>query len=179
MINLLLPEEQKKRRVEYRHRLFVVMGWLFASWLIIYIVIIGTLYFIINLKSSDVNRALTEVEKQLSTQGIDKLALAIEEANDQLDRLNLEKKSSTPSSVLRHLTDSLTGGIKLSKIGYAGGESETKLELSGTSSTRQAFLNYLEILRADKIFSKVESPIANLIKERDLDFNLTLWVTKV
>jgi len=177
MINLLLPNDQQKLRADYRHRLFTVTGFLLLIWLVIIFISAASLYWFVRLRRAEAVEALTSVKSDtLAAAEIEKQAAAIKEANILTKHLRAETTMFLPVAVIRRLTDR-RGSITISKIAYsASPNAPPMVKLAGKSPTRQEFLVYLEALRTDPGLDEIDSPVRNLIQEKNFSFTLGVTV---
>lgn len=174
MINLLLPIERNKRRAEYRQRLFVTAGLLSLAFLLIILVIAGSLYWFIRFRRAEVEQNLASIKHEFAGANLDQAAAEIKRTNDELKHLRVGGIASTPSLILDHLI-APRGAVTLRQIAYrSAADQPTLVSVTGKSPTRQEFLNYLSRLQGDPLFVKIESPVKNLIQEKNLAFNLEL-----
>ena len=65
--------------------------------------------------------------------------------------------------------------IKITQISYTNDSAEGKIvNISGTAPSREILLLFRESLEDDTLFKKVDLPISNFIKGRDIQFSLSL-----
>ncbi len=172
MINLLLPDYQQKVRADYRRRWLVVAGSLFLIWLLIIFIIAASLYWFVRLRRAAAVEALALIKNDTVILEIEKQAAAIKEANILVKHLRTKPPPASPAAVIRRLIDR-RGSIIISEIAYRfSPNAPPTVKLVGKSPTRQEFLVYLETLRADPELAKVDSPVKNLIQEKNLSFTL-------
>lgn len=170
MINLLLPEDQIKLRADYRRRLSATAAGLMLAWLVVVLVIAGALYLFIRHRQIESAAALAAAKQALAGENLEQLAAAIKETNEQVDRLILPAPAP-PSEIIARIIEP-RGRVRLEKISYAGGQKT--IDLAGTAPARPDFLSYLEALRALPEIVRVDSPVRNLIQEKNLSFTLNL-----
>ncbi|MEK7552772.1 MAG: hypothetical protein AAB505_01545 [Patescibacteria group bacterium] len=176
MINLLLPDDQKKRRVEHHHRLLVVSGNLTLALLVIILLVVVSLYWIVHSKRVEVEKNLVGTKQQMVEADTAKLEAEVKKINERIKHLQTNQSTVTPSLILDRLI-SYRQGISLQQITYLSKSgAPIAVELVGQSETRPGWLNYLERLQADPLFVEIESPVRNLIQEKNPTFTLSLKI---
>jgi len=173
MINLLLPVDRKAVRAVYRHRLFVVGGLLTFGLALIALIIVSSFAFILSLRRGEVLGQIMIAKQQFSTDALAKVQQTVSEVNASINILGPVPGHESVADILKQLIDKRTAGIQLISFKFVAQENGT-VEVAGKSQTRVALLAYLEALRAEPRFSKIESPVKNIIRERDVTFNLTV-----
>ena len=173
MINLLFPADQKAIRAEYRHRLFVVGGWFVFGLILIALVIVGSFVFIISGRYNEVREQVAAAQREFAGDELAKARQTVEQANAATEVLLANPASESPIIVYRRLIDARGPGIRLTQIGFSSA-GRGRVEITGQSATRAALLAYLDKLRTEPHFQSVDSPIKNIIRERDVAFTLTI-----
>lgn len=167
-----LPEEDKiKIKKEYLRRLFVVLGTF--SFFVISIGIILLLSYVIFLgdQRHNLERQLAISGERLSRGKIENTILLAEEFNTKISLLDSGQKNiGEKSAFIKIILEEKTDKIKINDFFFDKG----KVLIQGLSENRQNLLSFIDSLRKKKDFKKVESPVSNLIKERDIEFKLTI-----
>lgn len=176
MINLLLPADQKAVRAEYRHRLFVVGGLLAFGLALVALIIVSSFALILSWRRNEVAGQIAGVKQQFSTAELVKTSKVVEQTNGSLKILASIPIHEPVADILQQLIDQRTSEIKLTDFKFTA-EGSGLIEVQGKSQTRAALLAYLEALRTDSHFSGVESPVKNIIRERDVSFNLIITMS--
>ena len=173
MINLLLPTDQKALRAEYRHRLFVVGGLFSFGLILIAAIIIGSFAFILAGRRNEALGQITAARRGFAGDDLAEGQQAIEEANVATKIVVAPFSSESLAAISRRLIDKRGPGIQLIRLGFSA-EGAGRGEVEGKSTTRASLLKYLDALRADSHFRSVDSPIKNIIRERDITFSLAI-----
>ena len=179
MINLLTKEGQEKLIREYRRRRLVVACFPRAVIWLVGLVTVGALVYQIHQKQAETDEALNRVSLEPNANAGTQDSL--QETNADIATL---KKSGTSrpslSGLWKNVLEDKANGVRITdwRWGIDTKTKVTKLELVGRSSTRQALLDFIEKLKQNKTFTTVDSPISNLIKNRDLDFTITLTINQ-
>ena len=66
--------------------------------------------------------------------------------------------------------------VKITYFSYEKGEEDGKISLTGKAETRDDLVIFESRLKKELGDNKVVSPVSNLIKEKDLNFSLSLYV---
>ena len=178
MINLLAPTDRQVVRTEYRRRLFIVAGLLSFSLIFIAGIILGAFALILSWRRDEALGRVAVAHREFTPEELVTARRTAGEINTATKILTAKPLARPISAIYQRLIEKLLAGIKLTRIEFTianGGQ----ILIDGQSATRVAFLAYLEALRADAYFQKVESPVKNIIRERDITFNLTLILASV
>lgn len=178
MINLLPAEQIIAIKSEYRRRRLVVFGVLSLAWIVILILSVLALYVLARSEHQAVDGQLAAKQKTLvgtETGGSD---VGLVQLADDLKIIKAaEQMRVLPIGFLQEVLTVKPSGVKINNLLFAKGAGtggESTIELSGIAVSRRSLLAFLERLRADKAFIAVDSPVSNLIKESNVDFNLKL-----
>jgi len=170
-MNFLPEEDKRKIKKEYLRRLFTVIGIFSFSAISIGIVIFLSSSIFLGDQKHNLERQLAISEERLSRDKTENTISLVEELNAKISLLdsgqeNVGEKSAFIKIILEEKTDK----IKILDFFFDKG----KFLIQGTSEGRQDLLSFIDSLRNKKDFKKVESPVSNLIKERDIEFKLTI-----
>lgn len=165
MINLLPPEEIKARIGSYHARRRVVYGGAILGWVVVAVILTGVVYARLHF-----NQVAVPPLPEITQASADLAALP-----KRLDRLSTDLVRQTAflellSKTLSHRNQA----VRITDIRYAEGDKTLQIELAGFALSRQSLLQFLEEFKNDPTFSVIDSPISNLIKERDVPFTLLL-----
>jgi len=106
------------------------------------------------------SRVIKETTAKLTT-------FSLTETPHDFSKIILLLNSITPSGIL----------IKdMSLTTEASEGSHVALLLHGNASTRENLVEFVDALKKDPTFDNVELPVSGLVKERNIDFNLSLKV---
>lgn len=177
MINLLPSETIVANQRRYRQRRWLVLA--FASFFLLLLVVGVTGYFtwVLKLRAVTVEQQLAELKKRAEAKELIELERNWRNAERQIKGLaSLKAGTQSPASMWAQLLADKPAGIALKEINYTRGATSTALIVEGVASTRKNLLAFLEQLRADKVFNVVDSPVGNLIKDRQAEFVINLEV---
>ena len=174
----LIPNNEKKQMVKsFYFRLAILF--LTVIGVSLFILSVGTLpaYLLSFTKDSLINTKL-EIQKAEPVPVPDQETLAvIDDLDKKLAIIETEKdgkfifsKKIIDAILLKKIPE-----IKIIQISYNNDSPEGKtVNISGTAPSREILLSFRESLEDDTVFKKVDMPISNFIKGRDIQFNLSL-----
>ncbi len=179
MINLLPYDEKEKALKERLRRAIVVFSLALASILLIGIILMLPAYFYLFFQKQGVERQLQGAEQEADKSETEALKKEVAGINSKLSILDNAGKSSKPvaglfSKVLRAMPE----GVSVKSISYSAskGQAPGSMALDGKADTRDAFILFKKNIEESGDFSKIESPVSNLLSEKDVDFSLTLTI---
>ena len=71
-----------------------------------------------------------------------------------------------------------TKDIYIKELAYTSlGETKAKITLVGTGATRESLVFFVKKLEESKFFEKVDLPISNFTRDRDINFSINLTVS--
>ncbi len=167
-----LPEEDKgKIKKEYLRRLFVIIG-IFSFFAIsIGIILLLSPYLFLKDQEHNLERQLAISEERLLRGKIENTISLVEELNTKISLLDSGQKNiGEKSAVIKLILEEKTNKIKILYFYF----DKEKVLIQGLSESRQNLLSFIDSLKKKKGFKKVESPVSNLVKERDIEFKLTI-----
>ncbi len=176
----LLPENLRNRiKKEYRFRLaivvlsFIILSqvsfliFLFPSWLISFY------------KEKDFLVKSDEISKTISALDVASTTSFIRNLNEKL--VNINEAMDYPKMV--PVFDSILGvkssAIRLEGIFYSATDSNSAVvTINGMSDKRDSLVAFTESLRKIEHFNKVDLPISNLAKDKNIDFTISINIEK-
>ncbi len=179
MLNFLPDKNKKNIILEYILRTFVFL----FSFILIALLLLTFLFvpsaFFSKYKNKTVTDQLQSVKMINSTQGIDAVAL-IKKLNGIVKVLsNNNQKNIAASDLIHKIITLKSSSIKIYSISIANDDpNQEKIILTGVADTRDDLTAFDTHLVSDGIFASVDLPVANLIKNTDADFTITLVYNK-
>jgi hypothetical protein len=167
-----LPEENKKIiKKEYLRRLFVVIGIFSFSAISIGIILLLSPYLFLKDQKYNLERQLVVSEERFSRAKIENIIPLVEELNAKISLLDSGQKNiGEKSAFIKIILEEKTNKIKINDFFFDKG----KILIQGLSEDRQSLLSFIDSLKKKKDFKKVESPVSNFIKEKNIEFKLTI-----
>jgi hypothetical protein len=179
----LLPEKDAKGlKLEYRIRVFIVLLFFVSCAVIAGIISLTPAYMISSIQEKELNDKLLAVQKSKVARGVD---VSIEELNKSSEILKILKETDRAthiSSTIQEiaslkLPSSTFNSIQINHV--PEDKSDYEIIIQGRSSTRESLLELKKSLEINPIFSKVEFPIPDLTKSKDVTFAVKLKLNKI
>ena len=175
-LNLLPPEDQTTIGHERLRRYVVVCCGGIAVLLSMGIILLLPTYFFLYFQNRGIVELLTaRLETSKSAQA-EETELRVTEVNETLRRLQTDYalRESALTSNMQTLFREAPAGITLLTFSY---EKETsRISLRGTATTRNDLLQFISAIRNHPLFEQVESPVENILQDRDVSFTLSFSV---
>lgn len=173
MINLIPPSAKKSIVTEYWLRVLSVWCFTWAFALVVGIFLLVPVYVLINLQVSTLSESAALASEKLAN--LKDVTGEFNLANQQA-RVLIEGSKRQPLSVYNTLFRELeTTEVSLASITITRAtEGIAPVALTGEAANRQALASFRDSLLALPEVESVDLPIANLAKDRDIDFNLTV-----
>lgn len=182
MIDLSPPELQRQVLKERFRRLGLVFALCLAVIFLFTWILLSPSFFLLVFEQKEFTRQRIILEETLGLQRskeIDQeLSLLDSKARGIIEN---EKHIQTVSASLAQVFRSVDPNVSFKvlsvrKVDAAG--TAYSIDISGNAVTRDDFISFVVFLRSKPGFS-VESPLANVLKERDADFRLNILVKRL
>jgi Tfp pilus assembly protein PilN len=178
MINLIPTEGQKKLQREYQARVVVTFSMLFGFVFLFLGVALVPTYVLVGAQMSSLqseasqggtkNDAFLKIETE--TKDIEKIIAQIEKATSTL--------SITP--LITEVTSLASDGVRIRALTIAEEKGVVqKIQVQGTADTRQSLVAFRDGLEASEWFKKAEVPLADLARDSDLPFSISVMLERV
>lgn len=169
MLHLLSESQKKVVRREYFYRLLIL--WLCFSAVLIFAVIIFLLpsYFL----SVSKWKLTEERSAALAQSGSEEVKGLSDTLRETERKLSLLKNTGVPASIYGLFVSVIRDAsptIRFYNFQYEPG----KLLVSGTSENRESLLAFQKRLKAEPIFSSVDLPVSNFVREKDIPFTISI-----
>ncbi len=180
----LLPEDEiKTLRKEYHIRLFITIVFFISSFLTIGIFSLIPSYVYTNGIEGKIAQKASDIEKDRKASGIDAIERELINDNKKIKKL-LADSANTASylELIQSIISSRKSGITMESFSISKGEGTSTpivIVFQGKSPTREALINFKDGLQLERNFSKVELPISDLVKNKDLTFSIRLETRKL
>ena len=108
---------------------------------------------------------------------MDTLSSTIESVGRKISVLKIDKKELKVKDVISLLVAKSGATVSVRSITYERKGDTAKLDLAGTAQGREALINFTNRLRTVREFATVYSPVSNLVKEKNIDFTVSISIT--
>lgn len=175
MFNVLTDNFKNEIYKRYGKRRLVV--WLIA------IIFLQTVFLIFLIPS---HVYLTSAEKEMRAPATNQITDAVASSsvevastfryiNDELSALSSVEESNNFQVLIQRIVELKGPSIKLIQISYKTNTATTSVfTLRGVAVSRDSLLSYSKRLEGDTLFEKVDLPVSNFAKDRDIEFSLGL-----
>ncbi len=178
MINLLPEEEKILIKREYTRRLVVVNGIFLFILVCSAVILLLPSYLPLSSQKQSFESQLDAAKQGLSREKADETESSIRRLNDKLAFFSQQGEDTRQISVLiKQILSVKSPSVKLWTFTYQEGTQEKKNEqisIQGIATTRNIFLAFAKTLEAVNGVSEVQFPPANLMKDENVEFSLTL-----
>jgi len=182
MINLLPLEEKEEILQQENWKLLVILGIILLTFLVSLSLILFSIKIFISGEAEAQKIIFAQREKEFENPQIQGLRDNLLLFNKELLKLDsFYKNQSNLSQILEQISKTLPKGIYLNNLSIApqgGTTGEFKCSLSGFSPDRQTLLAFKGNLEQGKIFKNINFPAINWVKQTDINFTISLAITK-
>jgi hypothetical protein len=179
MFNVLPDILKKEIKTDYQlHKWFVIVVAIFflqVTFLISFLPSWVNSYS----KEKELTDQVSSMSKSSSYQNADAASSVIESTNAKLKIIstNLGYPKITP--LIKSILTNKAQGILISEIIYASSNATSAvISFGGVSNSRESLIKYADTLEQSKTFKKVDLPISNLAKNKDIDFSINLIISQ-
>ncbi|OGZ45606.1 MAG: hypothetical protein A3J54_00795 [Candidatus Ryanbacteria bacterium RIFCSPHIGHO2_02_FULL_45_13b] len=175
-LNLLPPEDQK--RIGYK-RLILFFTYIHAGTFIILIIgntLLLPTYFFLFFQNRGTNELLAAQQQTMETKEDREIESRIQQANTTLAYLKTTY-AFTQDSLVASVTDTIVKAPPGITFMFLSFEKETsKMTLRGHAPARNDLLQFITALRAHPSFHDIESPVENILRDKNISFTLSFTV---
>lgn len=176
-MNLLPQDEKKKITREYHARVATAMLFLIGSVVFLGIGMLVPAYASLFLKEKSIALVLGAPILDEQARAYDALSGEMEEAKQKLvileDGTNdrrIYEEIIAPIVLLR-------GGVSLTGIVYEKNNNGGGImRVEGEAENREHLRGFIKALESEPVFARVEIPVSNFVKEKDISFSLEITV---
>jgi hypothetical protein len=174
----LLPENLKSFiHSEYRMRRLVL------ALLFIILIEISLLIFLFptwlesNAKEKAITKQSEQASESLKNSDINPATVIIKSINTKLSVLNVALNYPKVTPFVNQILEKKSSTISINQITYNLVSSSTaNITVGGVSKTREALVSFVKKLQETNSFKKVDLPISNLAKDKNIEFTLNLSI---
>lgn len=177
MLNIFSTEEKKKVIAEYRLRLGIIAVFAVAALVLSSLVLLVPSYLIAVSKYNNVLGELSSLELRQDRADQEKeVGAQIRDENKKID-IFLKGDTSgrpTPPQTILNIIGIKSDAIKIQGFTYDASAGAERLVVTGVASDRDGLAGFVEILKKNPTFTKVELPISSYVKSTDIDFSVVV-----
>jgi hypothetical protein len=161
---------------------FVVVA-LFAATILIFsqLVFSALDFFLVSSAYSSANSELEFTQNTATSKKMGPLEQEVEKINKYSDLISLFQKGNLYiSDEIEKILKIKNRGVVINFISYsseAAPKSGPRIQISGIADSRKDLISFVDGLRGVPGFEKVESPVSNLLADKDLEFDITITLS--
>ncbi len=123
---------------------------------------------------------LVVLQKNREQKGTDTVIKELKQSNEVISKLKGHKDSVVFSKIITHVIDHKVSGLTInsfdvSSIGPAA-SSTVQIILQGKALARESLIQFKNTLESDPLISKVELPVSDLAKSKDISYSLKVTI---
>lgn len=174
MFNLLPRAEKESVRREYRLRLSAVTLWFIAATFAAGIIMLLPSWFLSSQKERAAEARFEALKKDGAERETTGLQDTLREASEELKLLSHEPPKIYLQELLAQTISKRTPKISVDSVTVrAAAENKRTLQITGSAADRAALVAFSRSLEEIRVFEKVDLPVSNLAKDRDIPFSIT------
>jgi len=172
-LNLLPPKEKKDLELAEFSRLIASLAIWFLIFLIIFTLLLTSSYFSLSILLEEQKQLIGIRQSNPKTQDILEIEEKIKQTNQTIKQVYIKQKEIILwAPILEEMTKIVPSGIYLTNFFYQSNNNQ--ITLIGWANQRENLLHFQKSLKESSSFKEVKAPLANLIKQKDIDFSFTL-----
>lgn len=181
----LLPEREIRiLKREYRTRLVVILLFFMSLSVVVGIISLVPAYVFSSFQEKEASANLNNIKNSDQKNEFESAIKELTSTNDLVKRLNGNKSPMVSSEVVGRIISNKSAGIKLNSIQFSGVSdsaknattSVTQIIIQGRSVDRETLVKFKNSLEADELFTKIELPVSDLTKSKDITFSVRLSI---
>lgn len=170
-MNLLPLKNKILAKKEYLRRLFVAIGVFLFSASVVAALFLVLFFFALNLQKKSINDSFSAMQGYLSAQNESEITPLVSLVNARVSELNFnQRRVKKTSEIIKKIIEIKGNEISIESFALNAG----RLEIKGNSISRSGLISFVDNLKKQDIFSYVESPLSNFLKEKDIDFSINI-----
>jgi hypothetical protein len=176
-MNLLPANLKRLARANYHRRVLVVGLYLSAVLLGVFVCLLALQTARLYWDSRDAHLLRLAEEQVGNRQAFVAARNNLNVLNRRLKILRPLGQAGSPADLFGQILAGKPKGVKISSLNYSTStDRRGTVSLAGIAATRSELLNFIEMLKKNDVFINIESPVANLIRQREVDFTITASV---
>jgi Tfp pilus assembly protein PilN len=180
MRNLLTDNFKKTLRQEYLLRVLTVSLWLITGGFLIGALSLAPSFILIQSSHRTLQEQFTVLQSRVASKSDETASTPVALLEQKLALLSKEREKERLTEALLFVLQARgDAGVTFTSFSYTTASSgknagQSELTLRGVAVSREALLSLKRALEADKRFKRVDLPVSNLAKERDIAFDIKL-----
>ncbi len=167
VLNLLSPSQKEALRMRV---IYAMLERLMVT-LVFFAFLSGVLLILAKIQLS---KNLADIEsRQILTAEYLTVNDDVKALDQQIARVEtLQRMAISPSALVRDIAERTPEGIAIASLGFD--VTNSKLDLTGIAAKREDLLAYEGLLRKSPFIKQLDSPISNLLRKTDVNFQFAI-----
>ena len=172
-LNLLPPVKKRELELAALDNLLRSLAVRFLILLIIFSLFLASILFCLSILLKEQRNLITIRKSDPQMKNLLMIEDKIKLANQVIERVDLKQQQMVLwAPLLEEITEIVPAGIYLTAFSYQ--KDKHQIVLGGWANHRENLLRFQKSLEENTFFIEVEAPLANLVKEQNIDFHFTL-----
>ncbi len=176
----LLPEnEMKVLKREYRMRLFIFILFFISLAITIGIFSLAPAFILSYSEEKDALLRIETIREGRKNKEIDKIVKDLGLINEYIKKINSNTNKIVYSEIIPQIINDKNSDVYINSFQFTDNEtansaSSTILIIQGRANTRDALIRFKTKLEQNPIITKVELPVSDLAKSREINYSIRL-----
>ncbi len=176
---LLPSQELKLLKKEYRIRVTIYMMFFLSFVILLGICALLPAYIYSYSQERALLARLGEIQKSRASRGADEIKKELSDSTEMINRLKNHKSPIVYSNIITQMINHKTTGVGIKSISVAvenpqATTTSVVIVIQGVSISRESLIQYRDKLEADPLVKKVELPISDLAKSKNISYSLRI-----
>ncbi|MDQ5893637.1 MAG: hypothetical protein QG640_649 [Patescibacteria group bacterium] len=177
----LLPDKEiKSLKKEYRTRLFIVAAFFISCGILVGIGSLIPAYIFSYTQEKEALRSLQTLQENRKERGTDVVITDLASAQVLMDELKKHQDNTEFSQIISEiiLRKPTQVSVNSFQLGLSKETASSSLDVivQGKALTRDSLVNFKKSLEQNPLISKIDLPISDLAKSKDISFTLKLII---
>ena len=176
MYHFLPLAEKRLLRQEYRIRFVIVALVVFSILVLLGTAFLLPTWFVANIKEQTVEKRMDILQHTISKKQDGALNTISDNTKSEIKLLRNGEDFVPFRTVLEIIIDNRSSGVSLQSFSFSrvNIDGDITVVVRGVYRDRDSLVNFRKNLEREKMFTRIDLPIANLAKGRDADFSIEL-----
>lgn len=174
----LLPKEETKfLRNEYRIRLLIIALFFISCSVTIGIFSLLPSYIFSISKENSIRRQADDLQKKRQASGVDQIEKDLVKSQAISEKILANENTSAFSDVIQKILSHKEAGLTVNYFEMsrsAGTSTAVSTVIHGKAVNRDILIHFKKSIEGDVAFSKVELPVSDLAKSKDISFAMNI-----
>ncbi|MFT5179709.1 MAG: hypothetical protein ACI9GH_000083 [Candidatus Paceibacteria bacterium] len=175
MLRLLLENDRKNIKTEYRFRFFTLLSLVVVSTIVAWIIFLLPSYLVLSVEENEYDEKIKKIEESSLSKERAELTGRVSEVNKKVSIL--DTKDYDYAELVGAVRDVSDNGVDVDLIEFTHDDDGVlAISVRGISSGRDNLLDFSKKLEDYDRFEKAEFPFSDFAKESEIPFSITVTV---